>query len=247
MKNRVLVIILLACSGLVFADEGMWTLDNFPGATVEEKYGVKIGSEWLDTVRSSVARLDSGCSASFVSPNGLVLTNHHCAISCISQNSSSDRNLETDGFLATDTQQELPCPTARLSVLEQTEEITQEIAAATAGKGDVDAGEVRRKALKIAVDECEESSGLRCESVALYNGGQHWLYKYKRYEDVRLVFAPESDIAAFGGDPDNFNFPRWCLDMAMLRVYENGRPVSTPNHLEWRADGLDPGEVMFVA
>jgi len=247
MKKVVLFATLVVACSVALADEGMWTLDNFPSAAVKEKYGVQITDAWLETVKSSVARLDSGCSASFVSPNGLVLTNHHCALSCIAQNSSADSDLEANGFLAASPGDEVSCPTDRLSVLMETEEITEQVAAETEGKSDREAGEARRQMLKRTVQECEETSGLKCESVSLYQGGQHWLYKYKRYEDVRLVFAPESDIAAFGGDPDNFNFPRWCLDMTVLRVYEDGEPAATPNYLEWRTKGLEPGEAMFVA
>lgn len=247
MKPLVQLIILVALSVTAIADEGMWTLDNFPKAAVEKKYGVRITDTWLETVKRAVPRMDSGCSASFVSPDGLVLTNHHCALSCIAQNSSADSDLEADGFLAMRREDEVPCQTDRLSMLVATEEITDQIAEVTAGLGEKDAGESRRQALKRAVQDCEEDSGLKCESVAMYKGGQYWLYKYKRYEDVRLVFAPESDIAAFGGDPDNFNFPRWCLDMSLLRVYEGGKPASTPDNLEWRIEGLSPGEAMFVA
>lgn len=247
MRYLPLLAIFVLLAGTAIADEGMWTLDNFPKKAVKEKYNVDITDKWLETVKSSVARLDSGCSGSFVSDNGLVLTNHHCAMSCISQNSSSESDLEADGFLAESRGDEVSCPTDRISVLMTTEEITKTIADATAGKGDVEAADARRQLLKRAVQDCEEDSGLKCESVSLYNGGQHWLYKYKRYDDVRLVFAPEADIAAFGGDPDNFNFPRWCLDMTLLRVYENGQPAATPDYLEWRTQGLEPGEAMFVA
>lgn len=246
MKRAILLAVFAVICIPAIADEGMWTLDNFPTAAVKEKYGVEITEAWLQTVKSSVARMDSGCSASFVSPNGLVLTNHHCAISCISQNSSADSDLEADGFLAASPGDEVSCPTDRLSVLIETREITEQVVKATAGKNDQQAGEARRKVLKRIVQSCEEASGLKCESVSLYQGGQYWLYKYKRYEDIRLVFAPESDIAAFGGDPDNFNFPRWCLDMSLMRIYEDDKPASTPNYLEWRVEGLDPGEAMFV-
>ena len=247
MKNLILLVTLLVISIPSSADEGMWTLDNFPKMAVKERYGVDINDAWLETVKRSVARMDSGCSASFVSPNGLVLTNHHCSVSCISQNSSIESDLEAGGFLAARPEDEVSCPTDRISVLMETEEITQHVAQATAGKDGAEAGEVRRQTLKRTVQECEETSGLKCESVSLYNGGQHWLYKYKRYDDVRLVFAPERDIAAFGGDPDNFNFPRWSLDMTLMRVYEDGKPANTPNHLEWREKGLTSGEAMFVA
>jgi len=247
MKKIFLLVILVAMSGPSLADEGMWTLDNFPSAAVKDKYGIDITDAWLETVKSSVARMDSGCSASFVSATGLVLTNHHCAMSCIAQNSTADSDLEADGFLAARPADEVACPTDRLSVLVETEQVTSKVAAATTGKAGKEAGEMRRRTLKRLVQECENASGLKCESVALYQGGEHWLYKYKRYADVRLVFAPESDVAAFGGDPDNFNFPRWCLDMSILRVYEDGKPAATPNHLQWRTEGLDPGEAMFVA
>jgi len=247
MNRLLLLLVVIVLADTSNADEGMWTLENFPAATVKAKYGVAITDTWLETVRSSVARLDSGCSGSFVSGDGLVLTNHHCALACISQNSSTDADLEADGFLAATRGEEVACPTDRISVLMETEEITAQIADGIAGKSDVEAGDVRRQLLKRAVQNCEELSGFKCESVSLYSGGQHWLYKYKRYDDVRLAFAPEGDIAAFGGDPDNFNFPRWCLDMTLLRVYEDGKPAKTPDFLQWRREGLEPGEAMFVA
>ena len=236
----------MLCAPAAFADEGMWTLDNFPVQAVKDKYGVEITDAWLEKVQQSITRLDSGCTGSFVSPNGLVLTNHHCARRCISQNSSAESDLEAEGFLAASHDEEVTCPTDQISVLMDTEEITDQVAAAIAGKSESEAGEARRQTLTRLEQECEEATGLKCESVSLYQGGQHWLYTYKRYEDVKLVFAPETDIAAFGGDPDNFNFPRWCLDMALLRVYEDGEPASTPSHLEWRVDGLEKGEPMFV-
>lgn len=247
MKNIPMTLIFLCLSATTLADEGMWTLDNFPAAAVQEKYGVNITDEWLDTVRRSVARLDSGCSASFVSPEGMVLTNHHCAMRCISQNSSADNDLEANGFLAANRDEEIACPTDRLSVLIDTVDITDKVAAATDGMDELEAAAARRKTLARLVEECEATSELKCEDVTLYRGGQYWLYRYERYEDVRLVFAPETDIAAFGGDPDNFNFPRWCLDMAILRVYEDGKPLATPYHLDWRQEGLSPGDAMFVA
>lgn len=247
MKKLNLVAVLIMASLPASGDEGMWTLNNFPKAAVSDKYGVIVSDSWLQTVKRSVARMDSGCSASFVSPDGLILTNHHCAVSCLSQNSSNDRDLAANGFLAAAGADEVSCPTDSVSVLIETQEITQQVARATEGKDDAEAGDVRRQTLKRAVQDCEKQSGLKCESVALYNGGQHWLYKYRRYDDVRLVFAPESDIAAFGGDPDNFNFPRWALDMTLMRVYDDGKPAKTSNYLEWREEGLEPGELMFVA
>ncbi|MBT8087940.1 MAG: S46 family peptidase [Gammaproteobacteria bacterium] len=251
MKIRVKTIfhamLALLLSAVALADEGMWTLDNFPHAAVQEKYGVEITDDWLQTVKRSVARLDGGCSASFISANGLLLTNHHCAISCIAQNSSADNDLEASGFVARTEDEELRCAADRVSVLMETEEITTRVVDAVGRKTGKEAGDARRRVLKRIVEECEQTSDLKCESVSLYQGGQYWLYKFNRYDDVRLVFAPESDIASFGGDPDNFNFPRWSLDMTLLRVYRNGEPLATPDFLRWRSKGLKPGEVMFVA
>ena len=247
MKTLLRIMIALLLSANVLADEGMWTLDNFPKAAVLEKYSVEITDDWLQTVKRSVARLDGGCSASFISANGLVLTNHHCALSCISQISSADNDLEAKGFIAKSADEELRCPADRVSVLMETEEITTRVVDAVGRKTGKDAGEARRRVLKRIVEECEQTSGFNCESVSLYQGGQYWLYKFNRYDDVRLVFAPESDIAKFGGDPDNFNFPRWSLDMTMLRVYQNGEPLATPDFLQWRRKGLKLGELMFIA
>ena len=246
MKKITQIFLLLVCAP-AFGDEGMWTLENFPADAVKEKYGVDITDDWLTSVRSSVARLDGGCSASFVSETGLVLTNHHCATRCIARNSSAERDLEKDGFLASSTDEELSCPAFTLSVLIDATEVTEQIVAGTGQLDDAAANEAREKAMKRLVRDCEQNSPYKCEAKDLYRGGQYWLYRYKRYNDVRLVFAPESDIAAFGGDPDNFNFPRWCLDMTFLRVYEDGQPAQTPNFLEWREEGLEPGEAMFVA
>src|SRR5262249_35250811 len=157
-------------------------------------------------------------------------TNHHCAQSCLAEHSSREKSLVEEGFLAHRREDELRCGTQVADVLMSVEEITPAIAAATRNLGDREANETRKKTLTRLEAECEQKTKLKCESVNLYDGGQHFLYKYHRYDDVRLVFAPEVDIAAFGGDPDNFQFPRWCLDMAVLRAYEHGQPAATPVH-----------------
>ncbi len=247
---RALMIAVFLCStGLTRAEEGMWTLDSFPSAAVEKRYGVAIDSEWLQRVQTSIARLDGGCTGSFVSPEGLVLTNNHCVWACIRNLSSATENLSDLGFLATNREQERVCPGMRISVLVSTEEITGTIEKATRGKADSEANDARKAALTRLEKACEAEHGtqLACESVSLYRGGQYFLYKYQRYDDVRLAFAPELAIAAFGGDPDNFNFPRWCLDMAMLRVYENGEPAKIATYLPWRRDSVTAGEPVFVA
>jgi hypothetical protein len=249
----------LAAAALVLAspsaraDEGMWTLDAFPSAVVQQRYGVNIDSKWLDRVRLGSVRLDNGCSGSLVSPDGLVLTNHHCARSCIADRSTPERDLIAKGFLANGRAAEERCEDEQISVLVGTEDVTAKVAAATQGQQGVAATEARRKARTALEQQCETDAAkgrggpLKCETVELYQGGQYWLYRYKRYDDVRLVFAPEEDIAAFGGDPDNFQFPRWCLDMTLLRVYENGKPASTPNALKIDWAGTQAGEPVFVS
>jgi hypothetical protein len=234
------------------ADEGMWTFDNPPAAAIEQKYGVKLDSDWLARVRESTVRLEGGCTGSFISGDGLILTNHHCAIDCIAQNSSEGNDLVANGFLAAGREKELQCKEDAVSVLVGTEDVTAKVAAAIAGIAPDKVVEARRAELTRLEQACEEESKnakggpLKCERVSLYQGGQHWLYKYRRYEDVRLVFAPEYDIAQFGGDPDNFQFPRWCLDMSILRAYEGGKPAQTPVHLAFDWDGAQPGDAVFV-
>jgi Peptidase S46 len=256
--RQLLILAVLAPGGLIvsapaFSDAGMWTFDNFPSAAVKREYGVNIDSAWLARVRSATIRL-SICTASFVSPDGLILTNHHCAEACLDQHSTAQSNLVRDGFLAATREQELRCGTQIADVLMETENVTAKVNAALAGLEPKAANEVRKKTLTQLEQECEErsrhapSGPLKCESVTLYEGGQYWLYEYHRYADVRLVFSPEDAIAAFGGDPDNFQFPRWCFDMSLLRAYgPDGKPASTPSFLTFRPAGPDAGEAVFVA
>ena len=223
----------------------MWTFDNFPSALVRERYGVDIDGAWLDRVRRGTVRL-AGCTASFVSPDGLILTNHHCVASCLAQNSTRESSLLETGFIAPDRGRELDCPVQIADVLEKLENVTAAVQEATRGLDEQAANERRRQTLTELEATCEQTSRtagnpLKCEAVTLYGGGQFWLYQYRRYDDVRLVFAPEADIAAFGGDPDNFQFPRWCLDFSLLRAYENGRPAATPQHLTIDFDGPAAG------
>jgi len=236
-----------------FSDGGMWTFHDFPQQLVKSKYGVDISAAWLDRVRTATIRL-SNCTASFVSANGLILTNHHCAEGCLDEHSTAERNLLHDGFLARTREQELRCGTQIADVLMATQNVTAQVSAALQGLDEKAANDKRKQTLTQLEQQCEEDSRhgklgpLKCESVDLYQGGQYWLYKYHRYDDVRLVFAPERGIAAFGGDPDNFQFPRWCLDMSVLRAYApGGKPAATPNFLSMRPQGPDAGEVVFVS
>ena len=253
MKRVSMAALAALASFAVAADEGMWTFDNPPRAAIAGKYGVTLDDAWLNRVREATVRLEGGCTGSFISGDGLVLTNHHCGEECIAQNSTPENDLVSNGFLASSREKEVRCQEEAISVLVGTEDVTAKVAEATAGLAADAVVEARRRELTRLEQACEEASAKakggaqKCERVSLYQGGQYWIYKYKRYEDVRLVFAPERDIAAFGGDPDNFQFPRWCLDMSILRVYENGKPAKTPNRLRFNWDGADPGDAVFVS
>ncbi len=248
MTRTLLTLLTLTLSYTALADEGMWTIDNFPTDTVAKKYDVDVGDDWLRKAQLATTRLEGGCSGSFASSDGLVLTNNHCTWGCIRNLSTSERNLSDEGFIARDRGEELQCPGEQISVLVEFEEVTDKIASVTAGMDEAQANSARKAELTRLESDCEAASkGERsCEAVTLYNGGQYFIYQYKRYDDVRLVFAPELDIGAFGGDPDNFNFPRWSFDMTFLRAYENGEPAQTPDYLRWRAEGPAAGEPVFV-
>lgn len=253
VRESALLLLLLIAGGAVQADEGMWTFDNFPKALVKQKLGVDVTDAWLDKVRLSTVRL-SGCSGSFISSEGLILTNDHCSWSCLAQLSTSDSDLLANGFLASSRDQEKRCPTQSVSVLMGTEDVTAKIAAVTSGLDDQAANAASKKELSKLEEECRQASirdrrigELTCEAVTLYNGSQYFIYRYKRYTDARMVFAPEFAIGAFGGDPDNFQYPRWCLDMSILRVYDNGKPLRTPNYLRVNFAGPAAGDPVFIA
>jgi hypothetical protein len=248
-----LALLILAAATPALADEGMWTFHDFPANQVKQKYGADITPAWLDRVRTSTLRL-SNCTASFVSASGLILTNHHCSAACLDENSSAANNLFQNGYLAGSRERELRCKTQFADVLMEMENVTDQVEGATRNLNARSANDARKKILTQLEQACESASAssrtgpLKCESVDLYDGGQYWLYKYKRYEDVRLVFAPEYGIAAFGGDPDNFQFPRWCLDMSVLRAYDaGGKPVVPKNHLQIVTTGPTAGQLVFVS
>jgi hypothetical protein len=212
---------------------------------MREEMGWAPDQPWLERVIAGTARLP-GCSASNVSEAGLVLTNHHCVISCVTALSTTEANYINDGFMARAREEELRCPNMQVQVLTSITDVTANIEAATEGVAPEGFARARDAAFAQLTRECTTPTD-RCEVVTLYQGGQYGLYRYRTYEDVRLVFAPEHGMAAFGGDPDNFNFPRYCVDFSFLRLYENGAPAATPNHLEMRFTPLEEDEVVLIA
>ena len=228
------------------ADEGMWTFHGFPFAKANAALKTSLDQAWLDRVRSATVRL-SNCTASFVSDEGLMLTNHHCVEACLAEQSSKDKSFVDDGYLAKTRDEEKRCQTQVADVLTGMEEITAKVSAATARKDETAANDIRKSTLTQLEGDCEKQAVQKCQTVTLYDGGQYWLYKYKRYTDVRLVFAPEESIASFGGDPDNFQFPRWSLDMGLLRAYEDGKPAKPANFLKFNFAGPSAGEAVLVS
>lgn len=245
--NRALTVLALLSAAPAFADEGMWLYDDFPAAKTQAKYGFTPTQAWLDKVRLSSVRLARGCSASFASATGLVLTNHHCAHGCIQLLSTPASDLVTRGFYAKSLADERQCPGAEANQLLSTTNVTARIQKAIAGLEDKAMNDARKAEIAKIEKECATSDELRCDVVTLYGGGRYDLYQYRRFQDVRLVFAPEHAIASFGGDPDNFDFPRFDLDMALLRVYDKGKPLETTHFLPWKAEGAKAGDLVFTS
>ena len=241
------IVLTLLSLALLRGEEGMWTFNQFPAAKVQQKYGFTPTQQWLDHVRLSSVRLAEGCSASFVSPNGLVLTNYHCAVTCIQQLSSAGKDYSATGFYAATAAEEAKCPSQEANVLVEITDVTAQLKQKTAGLSDKAAFDARKAAIAQIEKNCATSESLRCEVVSLYGGGVYDLYKYRRYQDVRLVFAPEFSTAFFGGDPDNFMFPRYNLDASFIRIYENGQPVKTRDYFPISAAGPKEGELTFVS
>lgn len=232
------------------AAEGMWTFDNFPAARVRQELGVEITPPWLERVRLATVRIEGGCSGSFVSPDGLILTNHHCVVECLRELSTPDDDISASGFLARRRSDERRCESEQVSVLTRIEDVTARVREAVGDAAGAEANTRRKAALARLEQACTASypasDPRTCEAVTLYGGGQYFLYHYRRYDDVRLVFAPEYAIGFFGGDPDNFNFPRYNLDVAFLRAWHKGKPARTPQFHRIRASGAGAGEAVFV-
>jgi hypothetical protein len=230
------------------ADEGMWTFDNFPSARVQAAYGFAPDAAWLDRVQKASVRLENGCSGSVVSKDGLVLTNHHCVAGCLLALSSTGNDLTEKGFVAPARKDERICPAFEVSILQSISDVTERVKFATAEAAPQDVAAKRRAEMSLIEREaCRDDPAKRCQVVTLYRGGQYKLYRYDRYDDVRLVFAPEQQAASFGGDPDNFNFPRYDFDMSVLRLYRGGKPATFADPLKISAEGAKEGDLVFTS
>ena len=234
--------------GAAEAAEGMWTLDRLPVEAMQAQYGFKPDAKWTEHAQRSAVRLAGGCSGSFVSPDGLVMTNHHCVRECVAQLSTADRDFVEDGFYAKTGKDEIMCPTIELNRLDRITDVTERVKQATQGLSGAEFSRAQKAERSKIEAECvgSDKARTRCDVVELYHGGVYSLYRYHRYQDARLVFAPEESIAFFGGDPDNFNFPRYDLDLGLLRAYEDGKPAKVKDFFPFSANGAEPGEMTMI-
>ncbi|HEY3972168.1 MAG TPA: S46 family peptidase [Candidatus Sulfotelmatobacter sp.] len=250
MKRFFAVLLTFAFVGstLATADEGMWLYNAPPKDKIKAKYGFQLTQQWLDHVRLSSVRFNNGGSGSFVSPDGLTFTNHHVGAACVQQLSTEGHDYIKTGFYAKTQAEEAKCPNLELNQLVGIEDVTDKVNAGVKPEmSAADAGQAQRAAMSQVEKDCTTATGLRCDVVILYSGQVYNLYKYKKYTDVRLVFAPEFDIAFFGGDPDNFTYPRYDLDITFFRVYENDKPAHLDNYLQWSRTGVKEGDLIFVS
>ena len=244
----VLLALVFLFSTVAPADEGMWLYNEAPKDRIKAKYGFELTQQWLDHVRLSSVRFNNGGSGSFVSPDGLTFTNHHVGAACVQQLSTEGHDYMKTGFYAKTQAEEAKCPDLELNQLVGIEDVTDKInAGMKAGMSAAEAGQAQRAAMSQVEKDCATATGLRCDVVTFYSGEVYNLYKYKKYTDVRLVFAPEFDIAFFGGDPDNFTYPRYDLDITFFRVYEDGKPAHLDNYLHWSSTGVKDGDLIFVS
>ncbi len=238
---------IMLLAGPLAADEGMWTLDSMPLKQLKEKYGFEPSAAWLEHIRLASVRVGDGGSGSFISPNGLVLTNHHVARGQLQKVSTPQKNYVADGYYAATLDDEIPCPDVELNVLISMENVTAKVLAAVKkGMDPVKALEAKKATIAEIERLSLKKTGLRSDVVSLYQGGEYWLYRYKKYTEVKLVFAPEVQAAFYGGDPDNFTYPRHDLDMALFRAYEKGKPAKVSHYLKWSANGAAEGELVFI-
>ncbi|HMC63532.1 MAG TPA: S46 family peptidase, partial [Gemmataceae bacterium] len=250
-RTRALALIAFAVAVLrptaASADEGMWLFNNPPKKILKEKYGFDATPEWLEHVQKASVRFPNG-SGSFISADGLIITNHHIGNSTLQKLSTKDRDYIKTGFRAKSRDQEVKAHDLELNILMNIEDVTKRVnAAVKPGMAPADAQKARRAVTNTIEKESFDKTGLRSDVVTLYNGGQYHLYRYKKYTDVRLVFAPEKDIAFFGGDPDNFEYPRYDLDICFFRAYENDKPAKIEHYLKWSPEGAKEDDLIFVS
>jgi len=239
---------LIGFTAVATADEGMWLFNAPPLRHLKEKYNFEPTPQWLDHLQKASVRFNSGGSGSFVSANGLVITNHHVGADTLQKISSQEHNYLRDGFYARTQTEEIKSTDLELNVLESIEDVTARVnGAIKSGMTPAQASAARSSAIAQIEKESKEKTALRSDVITLYQGGAYHLYRYKRYDDIRLVFAPEQQMAFFGGDPDNFEYPRFDLDICIFRVYENGHPARTDNFLKWNVHGPSDGELTFVS
>ena len=248
LKFALLATFCMGVCGVIEADEGMWVFDNLPLKQLKEKYGFEPTQAWIDQLRGSAVRFNNGGSGSFVSADGLVMTNHHVGADTLQKLSTKEKDYYKVGFVAKTKAEELKAPDLELNVLIDIRDVTAEVLAAVPkSANDAEANAAKRAKMAEIEKAATSANQMRNDVVTLYQGGRYALYTYKKYTDVRLVFAPEFDIAFFGGDPDNFEYPRFCLDACFFRIYENGQPAKPKHHLNWNTEGSKEGDLTFVA
>ncbi|HAC00747.1 S46 family peptidase [Brevundimonas naejangsanensis] len=239
-------VLAFAAASSAKAEEGMWTYDNFPIARANQTLGTNIDQAWLDRVRLSSVKF-GGCSAGVVSAEGLVMTNNHCVSSCVANLSTPQLQYNETGFTPRSREEELQCPGASAEILTDITDVTERVQKAGAGLDGQAYTQAREaEAGRIETEACGDDAKIRCQVVSLYRGGQFKLYKFRKYSDVRLAWAPEDRAATFGGDLDNFSFPRFAIDAAFIRLYEDGKPAATPTHFTWNPNKPTEGEPVFV-
>ena len=241
------VLTFAASANTASAEEGMWTYDNFPIARANQSLGTDIDQGFLDRLRLSSVKY-GGCSAGLISGEGLIMTNNHCVATCVANLSTPQMQYAETGFLPRSREEELKCQGATAEILTDITDVTARINKAAEGlDGQAFTQAKDAEAGRIEIEACGNDATIRCQVVSLYRGGQFKLYKFRKYDDVRLAWAPEDRAATFGGDLDNFSFPRFAIDAAFIRVYEDGKPALTPTHFTWNADAPSAGEPVFLS